>query len=63
VKQLERNFNVKISISSEFLKAQIFSGSATKNDNVFQILDMMKNYRSFDYKAYKDSIVLFEKDR
>jgi transmembrane sensor len=62
VKQLERNCNIKIAIRSEFLKSQIFSGSASKEDNIFQILDMMKNYRSFAYKTYKDSIVLFERE-
>lgn len=62
-KQLERNYNIKISISSDFLKSQIFSGSARKDDNIFQILDVMKKYRSFDYTAYKDSIVLFEKTK
>jgi len=60
-KQLGRNYNIKISIHSDFLKSQIFSGSVRKDDNIFQILDVMKKYRSFNYTAYKDSIILFEK--
>lgn len=56
--KLERNFNVKIKISSEALNDKVYSGLFDKNRTIFQILDVMKNYSNFSYTVKKDTIII-----
>lgn len=59
--KLERNFNIPVRIKSQNLNSEFFSGLFDKNKSVFQILDIMKLYKSFDYRLRNDTIEIYEK--
>lgn len=62
VKKLERNFNVKITITSPILEQQEFSGVFTQGEGLEQILNLFKKYRNFDYKIQENNeLIIFEK--
>jgi transmembrane sensor len=57
--KLERNFNVNIKIQSKKLMGKSFFGLFDKNRNIFQILDIMKLNKNFNYKMRNDTIILY----
>ncbi|HEX3006306.1 MAG TPA: FecR domain-containing protein [Bacteroidales bacterium] len=58
VKKLERNFNVRIIVTSPELEKESFYGLFNTNKNLFQLLDIMKLHNSFTYKITKDTIYI-----
>ena len=59
-KKLERAFNMKIRISSDKLKNELFSGQFDSNENIYKILYIMKRHRDFTYKIDQDTIDIFQ---
>ncbi|HEX3006159.1 MAG TPA: FecR domain-containing protein [Bacteroidales bacterium] len=63
VKNLERNFNVHIRITSEKLKDEVFSGFFDKDRTLYQTLDIMMLHKNFYYKTQNDTILIYMKDK
>ena len=61
-KILERQFGIKISITSANLKNQLFSGFFTKEEGLFHILNSFKKNRNLDYRQHETGIELFERE-
>ena len=59
-RKLERGFNVNIKITSAKLEKEVFSGVFDKDENILEILSIMKKHRDFDYKYTANNIEIFE---
>ena len=60
--RLERKFQVKISIESERLKAEHFSGSFDSNQNIYDILHEINVEKQYTWKVSGDTIFITEKE-
>jgi len=58
---LERKFNVKITIGSDKLQNMLFTGDFVRNENLEQILNIMIADRAIKYKIDGNNIYLREK--
>ena len=59
--RLERKFQVKISIESERLKAEHFSGSFDSNQNIYDILHEINVEKQYTWKVSGDTIFITDK--
>ena len=59
--RLERKFQVKISIESERLKAEHFSGSFDSNQNIYDILREINVEKQYTWKVSGDTIFITDK--
>jgi transmembrane sensor len=59
-RKLERNFNVQITIKSEKLKKEVFSGVFDNDESIQQILNMMKKHRNYEYKIIGKKVEIIE---
>ena len=59
--RLERKFQVKISIESERLKAEHFSGSFDSNQNIYDILHEINVEKQCTWKVSGDTIFITDK--
>ena len=59
--RLERKFQVKISIESERLKAEHFSGSFDSNQNIYDILYEINVEKQYTWKVSGDTIFITDK--
>lgn len=60
-RQLERNFNVNIHITSEKLRNTVFTGEFTQGENLEQILQTMTLDKRIKYQIKGDQIYISEK--
>lgn len=58
--KLERNFNIPVRITSPDLNKELFSGLFDKSKTIYQILDIMKLYKSFNYRSKNDTISIYK---
>ena len=61
--RLERKFQVKISIDSEQLRAERFSGSFASNQSINDILDEINVEKQYTWKVSGDTIFITDKKR
>lgn len=61
--RLERKFQVNISIDSEHLKAERFSGSFASNQSINDILDEINVEKQYTWKVSGDTIFITDKKR
>lgn len=59
-KMLSRQYGVKISILSEKIENQVYSGFFSKQEGLYHILNSFKRNRYFDYKQTEHEIELYE---
>ena len=62
-KDLERQFNVKITISDSQLKEDLFTSKSIGEETVTQILDRLKETRELDYKKEGNGIYIFSNNK
>ena len=60
-KQLERRFNVHISVEPAKLQRTVFSGDFVRGENLEQILRIITADKRTDYTMRGDSICIYEK--
>jgi len=60
-KILERQFGIRIFVSSDKLKNQLFSGFFTKQEGLFHILNSFKRNRNLDYRQNDTGIEIYER--
>lgn len=58
--ELERKFNVKIEISNEQLKAEIFTCHFNEKATIEEILSLLKETRRLNYKMQNGTILIFK---
>jgi ferric-dicitrate binding protein FerR (iron transport regulator) len=61
VKNLERHYNVNFTFASEKIKNETFTCDFNSNENIYQILAILKLTGKFDYKINGGMITLFSK--
>jgi ferric-dicitrate binding protein FerR (iron transport regulator) len=60
-KDLERQFNVKISILDRQLAEDLFTTKLTYNETLIQFLDRLKETRELDYEVEENNIKIFKR--
>jgi ferric-dicitrate binding protein FerR (iron transport regulator) len=60
-KILAHRFGIRIEIHAKNLQNETFSGMFENDMSLYQILDVLKRHRGFDYRKDGDYIVIFDK--